>query len=1084
MESVDITKLSNENLNELFCIITSNQPDQVKITQAQDLLKKYIDIPESIDGCLYQLSNNNDENCRQLSTLILYKSIDHNWEKLSEDKKENIKNSIMDLYSKEKIYKILKGIGYAIFKICKKTLSENKWDNLLTMVFSPPEKYSQGQEKLFEINLHIIADLIGSVNYLLKDQGKMSEIKKILSTAFLQGNNKMKENATECLGYLIANLDTDSFIFFKDLADFLFKDLKSCDEKIIMKVYETLCDCRADVLNFFNDLSQPTIITIDLLKDETYKGNVKSIMAEFLFMVSKKNKKIFTKNDSKLLKDLITVAINLINSPENEDESMQDETTSLFNIGLNIINFICIVISSKKTFPLLIEVIKKFSSSQKFLERQGAIAIIGRMAEGCSVPMKENIEDIINLLINIFTNDANEKVKGECIISMDYLSQYCSPEINEYYDKIIPMLLQGLYSNSEDIIEKSLIEINYFFGSVNIEMEDYLNMNSELNVKLLTKIVELLNNSKSVVIQEKSLNALGAVVTNGHNLNSETLIPILTILQNITKTKTTVNDQKLIGSTLDCVGNILVVIKKEKFTNELETYFNKFAFDCIKSSIYDLQLGGLSYFSALAEIKNEEFSNLLDSIMQNTEKILKDDSGIVEKAKEKDEIGMDSDSEENLEGNDEMYWNKDFMEVKSVAIKSLGTFAKACSKIYIEKYYKFTLDQLEYFSSYCNENIFFEVSDIYCDLMFAIEKSGDKNINLNNFWVEEVFTHYESFVNETDDQEFVSHIFSNIYNIVNHFGKNIFIDTKLNKLNTTLDRIIELTMKLLKNELPCQIKNKDADEDEIEHEQDIFDAITDICTCLSEKLGDDFHNYFAIIYPQLSSFLNLSHDEADRQSSFGIIAEVLKYTKISVKFYVKQLFSDIQKNLNSKSSKKNEDLMRHIAYLIGVLFISDPEASKEFINQALSNLQLIFEKTKKDGKDNVIAALCRIIMGMKYNKNNFNLFDKSLETIMTNLPLKYDNNENLTVLEFLIYIIDMMDINQYQKYMQNIMKVLHCIVIFDAKCETKPEDLKKVKEYITKMNQNDTIKSLIESIIQKDFTPTEKEKFIKTLNDN
>ena len=67
------------------------------------------------------------------------------------------------------------------------------------------------------------------------------------------------------------------------------------------------------------------------------------------------------------------------------------------------------------------------------------------------------------------------------------------------------------------------------------------------------------------VIQEKSLTALGAVVTNGHNLNPETLIPILVSLQNITKTKNTANDQKLIGSTLDCVGNIITVIKPYNF---------------------------------------------------------------------------------------------------------------------------------------------------------------------------------------------------------------------------------------------------------------------------------------------------------------------------------------------------------------------------------------------------------------------------------------------------------------------------------------------------------------------------------------
>ena len=1084
MEAIDVQKLSNDNVLELFQILTSSQPDPTKIKKAEELINKYKDIPESLDGCLYQLSTNTDEIVRQFSSLILYKSVDHNWGKISEEKKEEIKKKVMELYSKEKVYLVLKGIGYAIFKICKKTLLDNKWDNLLEMIFSSPEKYTQDQERLFVVNLHVIADLVGSVSSLLQNKNKMNQIKNILSTTFLKGNNKMKEKATECLGYLIKNLDIDNLGIFKDLANFLFKDLENCDEKVIMKVYETLCDCRTEILNFFNDLIQPTELTIKFLSNDNYQNNLKAIMTEFLCMVAKYKKKIFTQNNCKILKDILTVSVNLINSQENEDsKDIEEDTTSLFNIGLNIINFVCNTVSSKKTFPLLIEVIKKFITSKRALERRGAIGIIGEMAEGCAVPMKDNIEDIINLLINTFTSDQDEKVKGQCIISMDFLSQFCSPEINEYYDKIIPMLLHGLYSQNEDIVEKSLLEINYFFSSIDLEMEDYLNMNSELNVKLLQKLIELLNNTKNGVIQEKSLTALGAVVTNGHNLNPETLIPILVSLQNITKTKNTANDQKLIGSTLDCVGNIITVIKREKYNPELEDYFNKFAYECIKSSVYDLQLGGLSYFSALAEIKGKDFSNLLTGIMEYTENILKDESGIIEKSKEKDEVGLDSDSEEVMEGNDEMYWNQDFMNVKSVAIKTLAFFAKSCPELYIEKYYQFTLDQLEFFSNYCNENVFFEVVDLYEAMLYSIESSGDKTKDVNQFWVNEVLTHYESFIDETEDQELVSHIFGNIYNIVDHFGKNIFKDNKTNNLNTSLDRIINLTLKLLKNELQCQVRNKDAEEDEMEHEEDIFDAIKNVCLCLSEKLGDDFHNYFSVIFPQLSTYLKPSHDEEDRHYAFGIIAEVLKHTKISIKFYAKQLFEEIKSNLaGKKKNTKNENLFRHISYLIGVLFIGDPQACKDYINQGLQNLQVMFEKSKKEGKDNVIAALCRIIMAYQYNKNNFNLFDKSLETIMSNLPLKYDNNENLTVLDFLIYIMEMIDLEQYKKYIGAIMKTLHCIVIFDAKCETKPEHLVKVKQYINKLNQNETIKVLIEGIIEKEFTPVEKEKFIKSLS--
>ena len=143
------------------------------------------------------------------------------------------------------------------------------------------------------------------------------------------------------------------------------------------------------------------------------------------------------------------------------------------------------------------------------------------------------------------------------------------------------------------------------------------------------------------------------------------------------------------------------------------------------------------------------------------------------------------------------------------------------------------------------------MADLYEAFLISLsEVKNEKEVN--DFWINEVLTNYESFVNETEDQELVGHVFGNMYNIINKFGKNIFFDKSKNELNTSLDRIIELTMKLLKNELPCQIKNKDAEDDEIEHEEDIFDAVQNICVILSEKLGDDFHNYFTTLYPEIS----------------------------------------------------------------------------------------------------------------------------------------------------------------------------------------------------------------------------------------
>ncbi len=1086
----NIISLSNDNINELLEVFTSPQPDNDKIKKSTEIIKKYSETLESVEGYLSQIKTNQKPSCRQLASILLYKSIDKHWSKINNEKKNQIKNLIMELYSQEKVYLVLKGIAYVIYKISKQTLLNNEWDDLLNMIFSSPDKYNNEQAYLFELNLHVISDLCNSNMDYLKEKGKLNDIKNILNAAFSMGSDKMKENATQCLGSLIGNLDPNDLNNFKDLSSFVFKEIKKFSEKTILKVYETLVDFSGNSYEYFQkDFDNILPLTIELLNDESYNGNTKSVLGEFLVTIAQFNKKLYTKNNLKLLQEFIKCAFNLISNIENENEPDLYSDISLFKIGLNMINSITRIISSKKTFPILIELIKHYYQQNNKLQRRGSIAIIGEMSEGCSNLMKDNIEEIIDLLINTFTNDPDEGVKGQCIIAMDLLSQYCSPEINEYYDKIIPMLIKGLNSNSKDILEKSLIEINYFCSSVDFELEDYLDMNNEMNSQLLSKLIEILSNSKSLRIQEKTLDALGSVVINAHNLKIEILIPIISTLQQITLNKTTINDRSLIGSALNCIANIIIVIK-DKFTNDFEIYFNKFAFECIQSKEYELQFGGLCYFSSLAEIKENNFSNLLDQLMPIIINILNDNSGIVEKNKVKDEFALDSDSEDDMEGNENVYWNEDFINAKCTGIKCLGSFAKSCPSLYINKYFKDTINLLEEFTSYVCDTVLFDVCETYENLLYSLEKAikenNNLNIDLNEFWVSEIFTHYEELISNSNDQELVSEIFSSIYRIIQHFGKEIFKDNKTNNVNTSLERLMTLTKKLLNNEMTCQIKNEDQDEDEMDHEEDIFDSIKNVCLCLSEKLGDDFHPFFSEIFPLLEKYLKVNRDEEDRQFAFGIIAEVLKFTKISVKFYVKQLFDDMSNNLKGKKrnkNKKNENLFRHISYLIGILFYSDPISSKPYLNNALQMLEFIMGKSKREGKDNVIAALCRIIISMNFNKNNFEFFNKSIENIFANLPFKYDPMENITALEFLIYTIEILDLDDYKKYIEGIMKVLQILVINNTKCETKEDDMSKIKNYLNTLQKNETIKGLIESYIMNKFTPNEKEKFIKCISE-
>ena len=65
------------------------------------------------------------------------------------------------------------------------------------------------------------------------------------------------------------------------------------------------------------------------------------------------------------------------------------------------------------------------------------------------------------------------------------------------------------------------------------------------------------------------------------------------------------------------------------------------------------------------------------------------------------------------------------------------------------------------------------MADLYEAFLISLsEVKNEKEVN--DFWINEVLTNYESFVNETEDQELVGHVFGNMYNIINKFGKNIF----------------------------------------------------------------------------------------------------------------------------------------------------------------------------------------------------------------------------------------------------------------------------------------------------------------------
>ena len=96
-----------------------------------------------------------------------------------------------------------------------------------------------------------------------------------------------------------------------------------------------------------------------------------------------------------------------------------------FNIGMRLLDSLSQIVSSKYVFPICTDFIQKLLQSTNPNERRAAISSLGSIAEGCNEKMKENLEDLVNTLVNHFLNDNSLLVKSSCIVTMDYLTQYC-----------------------------------------------------------------------------------------------------------------------------------------------------------------------------------------------------------------------------------------------------------------------------------------------------------------------------------------------------------------------------------------------------------------------------------------------------------------------------------------------------------------------------------------------------------------------------------------------------------------------------------------------------------------------------------
>ncbi len=618
----NLINFSYEQLEVLLNKLVSSNPNNQEIKECNEQLKSYLKNILSVEGLIAHIKNNQNPKIRQLSCILLYRKFEKHYSKLDEQIQENIKNLMFELYLNEKNYLVLKAISNIIFKITKIYLVDSKAqkaNELLDFILKDPQSYSQEEADKFSANMNILSELIEN-NFVYLHE-RLTQIKNIIQISLKMGTNKIKEISAKCLGSFLKSIDTEDLKFVEDIIPNLLSEMPKFNQETLMHIYENFCDFSHKAMIIFqNNFDNIVKISLGFMRSEELDNTTISVISEFLLLICEgKNKKVFKKNNCELLKLSIEQAFRLAAVEPGVTESL-DEACPKRETGERMIEGFSQLFPSKFVFEICMEYVKQLLTSPNGYLRKQGIMLIGHIAEGCSEKIKENLVDFINILEDKFKNDADNKVKISCLMVIDRLTEFCYPQIVDYYDRIIPISITGLFSTEPELVENSLVAFRFYTDNPEVEISPYV-------PQILPRLIELLD-SKILNIQRDTLSALSVIVDNTKDELKNTLIPILETCRKIILEKKDDSETEVRAYALRCVAHIAFSIKLEKFNSYLG-FFSEIAVNAIKSNFYELQDAGFVYLKYIAELLGESFGSELPNIMPIALKLLKDDSGII-----------------------------------------------------------------------------------------------------------------------------------------------------------------------------------------------------------------------------------------------------------------------------------------------------------------------------------------------------------------------------------------------------------------------------------------------------------------------
>ena len=500
-------------------------PDNEIIQQGTAELKEAFKQPTAISELCNVLTSSPQSQIRQYSALLLRKKLgkQKTWRAIGQADREALKNGCIETLMKEQDKTVQHSIIQLMGVLAKHDLPKNQWPAIMAFVETYFQSDEHGKKSLA---MFMASSLCESCPQTIKDH-------------FLPGLCKMFQNAltdlsdlepgyyaTQAMTHLVPYIGSEELRLFQPLVGNVTSFVRRLVEAGVedkaakaMEIYDDLFDSEVGIVvpHIKPIIEMCMLIAASPDRDDTLR--VKAI--SFIGTLTGKKKKTIVKH--KLYIQMINVLFPIMCTireendldEDEDDEELESDSPNL--CAAQTLDILAINLPPEKYMSALMAHLTPALNSSDPTLLKGAFEAIAVSAEGCSDHIRKKHLTSLLKCIGMGIKHEVPAVRNAALYALGQFSEYMQPEINEYANEILPVLILYLDSACAQIqnnpSKKAPIGLDRVFYALQIYAENMEKKLIPFLPELMNRLLVIIlpNNNFPISVKEYAISGIGSV---------------------------------------------------------------------------------------------------------------------------------------------------------------------------------------------------------------------------------------------------------------------------------------------------------------------------------------------------------------------------------------------------------------------------------------------------------------------------------------------------------------------------------------------------------------------------------------------